>query len=117
MNYVKGKTLEEITAKLDAKQKKIAENLRSLVRETLAEALETVKWGNITYLYDGQDLAWIIFYEDHVDFGFFRGAELQSELLEGTGKNLRHIKIPNGGEVPTGEIGRLLIEATKLEKK
>ena len=55
--------------------------------------METVKWGNITYLLDDRKIAWILFYRDHVDLGFFAGAKLHSKLLEGTGKGLRHVKI------------------------
>ena len=88
-----------------------------LTKKTVPELFETVKWGNITYLLDDKNLVWIIFFKDHVDFGFFRGAELESELLEGTGKSIRHIKIPNDGYVPIEEIARLLVEAKKLEKQ
>ena len=117
MKYVKGKTLEEIAAKLNPPQRKIADKLRTLTKKTLPEIIETVKWGNITYLLDGKNLAWIIFYKNHVDFGFFRGTELESKLLEGTGKGIRHIKIPNDEDVPTEEIAKLLIEAMKLEQQ
>jgi hypothetical protein len=50
-----------------------------------------------------------------VDFGFFRGAELSSKLLEGTGKGLRHIKIRSQKGVDLVELTRLLEDAAKLE--
>jgi hypothetical protein len=37
--------------------------------------------------------------------------------LEGTGKGLRHIKIPNEKDVQAKEIERLLVEARKLDKQ
>ena len=80
------------------------------------EIVETVKWGNITYLMGGENLAWIVTYRDHVDFGFFRGAELESKMLEGTGKGLRHIKIRRSNEVAEKELVELLKRATELEK-
>jgi hypothetical protein len=101
----KGKTIEEILSGIPNSQRETAEKLRLILRKTLPKALERVKWGNITYLLDGEDLVWILFYADHVDFGFFRGAELASKLLQGTGKALRHI-----------EIAKLLKEAAKLTK-
>jgi hypothetical protein len=50
-----------------------------------------------------------------VDFGFFRGAELSSKLLEGTGKGLRNIKIRSQKGVDLVELTRLLEDAAKLE--
>jgi hypothetical protein len=117
MKNVKGKTIEEIMDKLNPQQRKIADKLRFLTKKKLPEITETVRWGNITYMLNGKDFSWIIFYKDHVDYGFFRGAELESKLLEGTGKGLRHIKIPNEKDVQAKEIERLLVEARKLDKQ
>ena len=116
MQNIKGKSLEEITAKLNTNQKRIANELRFITKRTLPKITETVKWGNITYVLGDKNLAWIIFYKEHVDFGFFRSTELESELLVGTGKSIRHIKIANDGEIPAEEIAKLLVEAKKLEK-
>jgi hypothetical protein len=114
MSKHKGKSIKEILSLLSNPQREILAKLRLTVKKTLPEAVETVKWGNITYLLDGKNLAWIIFYSGHVDFGFFKGAELDSNLLEGTGKSLRHIKILDNHDVPEAEITRLLKEAAKL---
>jgi len=48
--------------------------------------METIKWGNITYLLGENNLSWVSIYSDHVDYGFFRGAELTSQSLEGQEK-------------------------------
>ena len=73
--------------------------------------------GHITYLLGDENLAWTIIYKDHVDFGFFRGAELDAKVLEGTGKGLRHIKIRDKNSINETEITKLLKEAAELEKK
>jgi len=75
--------------------------------------METVKWGNITYLLDDRKIAWILFYRDHVDLGFFAGAKLHSKRLEGTGKGLRHVKIRNQDDMDELEFTRLLKEAAR----
>ena len=49
-----------------------------------------------------------------MDFGFFMGAKLKSELLEGTGKGLRHIKVKTQEDIDETEFGRLLKDAAKL---
>jgi hypothetical protein len=54
----------------------------------------------------------------HVNLGFYRGATLKdpAALLEGAGKNLRHIKIRSLSEVSKKEIGDLL-KASLAERR
>ena len=115
MRKYKGASGEEIVGSLDEETGALIGKLRSLAKKSLPDIVETVKWGNITYLFGGKNLAWIIIYKDHVDFCFFRGAELNSPLLEGTGKGLRHIKIKNKNDVDEAEIARLMKKAAELE--
>ena len=117
MKTTKGKTADEIIRKLDPKKKEITGSIRELIRKTLPNATEAVKWGNITYLLNGKNLAWLLFYKEHVDFGFFMGSKLKSALLEGTGKNLRHIKIRTKEDINKKEFSRLLKDAAKLARK
>ena len=115
MRESKGKSLQEILGKLQPEQKEIVEKLRFLTKAALPDVVETIKWGNITYLLGENNLAWILIYNDHVDYGFFRGAELNSPSLEGTGKGLRHIRIKDKKSLNEKEIMRLLQEAAKLK--
>ncbi len=108
------KDANSILRQLKPGQRKIAEEFRSIVKKTLPDTVETVKWGNIVHLYNGQNLSWFLFYKDHADFGFFRGAELRSKLLEGTGKGLRHIKVRSMKDIDGAEFSRLLRDASKL---
>ncbi|MGO9645439.1 MAG: DUF1801 domain-containing protein [Candidatus Bathyarchaeia archaeon] len=113
----KAESVSEILARLDPIQRKIADRLRKLIRRTLPESVETVKWWNITYLLGSKNLAWLLFYKNHVDFGFFMGARLKSKRLEGTGKGLRHVKIADLDEIDEKEFSRLLHDAAKLTVK
>lgn len=110
----KGKSVDAIIKNLNPQKKALAEKLRAIVKKTLPNAEETIKWGNITYLLDGKNLAWLLFYRDHVDLGFFMGAKLRSRLLEGTGKGLRHIKVRTPANINVPEFSRLLKQAAKL---
>ena len=110
----KGKTVQAIMDGFDPKRREMAEALRALIKKTLPPVVETVKWGNITYLLSGKNLAWIIAYRDHLDFGFFRGAQLKSKRLEGTGKGLRHIKVRVMDEIDEKEFSRLIKDAGKI---
>jgi hypothetical protein len=71
--------------------------------------------GKYPYLLGENNLSWILIYSDHVDYGFFRGAELNSQALEGTGKELRHFRINADKNLDEKEILRLLKEASKLK--
>lgn len=110
------KDVNSILSELKPDQGKIAEKFRSIVSKTLPDAVETVKWGNIMSVYNGQNLSWFLFYKDHADFGFFKGAQLKSKLLEGTGKGLRHIKVRSMKDVDEAEFVRLLKDASKLTR-
>ncbi len=110
----KGKTVEAIMESFDPGWRQIADGLRTLTKRTLPDVEETVKWGNITYLLNGENLAWIIAYKDHLDYGFFKGAQLKSKRLEGTGKGLRHIKVRSKEDLDEKEFARLIKDAAKL---
>lgn len=112
---VEGKLdVDSLVKKLNPKLRELAEKLRVIVKKTLPNAVETVKWGNPTYIIDGKNVTWLLTYRDHVDLGFFKGAQLKSKLLEGTGKGLRHIKVRTVADIQEEEFSRLLREAAKI---
>lgn len=91
-------------------------DLRKLVRETLPEAREEIKWGRPAY-----SLRRIVCYlaaaENHASLGFYRGVELDDPkgLLEGTGKKLRHVKIVRASDVRKRALRALLKNAAELD--
>ena len=72
----------------------IAIRLRELIQEAAPGLQETVKWGMPTYMKNGNICA-IDAYSQHVNLQFYKGTNLKDpdKLLEGTGKDLRHVKI------------------------
>jgi hypothetical protein len=60
-----------------------------------------------------QHYAYIAIHTDHINLGFYRGASLQSYglRLDGTGKNLRHIKITEGATLRKGALKSIIREA------
>jgi len=56
--------------------------------------------------------------KSHVTFGFTRGASLKDStgLLEGTGKNLRHVKLNEVEQLRDANLRQLLIEAAALNE-
>jgi hypothetical protein len=62
--------------------------------------------------------AYVMPHKAHVNLGFFQGVSLPDpgQLLEGTGKNLRHVKLKNQEAVALPAI-RALLEAARDERK
>ena len=108
--------VDEMLGDVDPHLRALTQSLRNLVKRSIPEAVEQLKWGNPTYTVDGKNVACIMFYSDHVNLGFFMGARLKSRRLEGTGKGLRHVKVRSKADVDEREFGRLLKEATALVK-
>jgi len=75
-------------------QKKIMETLRQLVHEAVPGVQEAFKWSRPVFN-AGKDFAYLKTAKAYVTLGFFQFDKLPDPngLLEGTGKDMRHIKI------------------------
>jgi hypothetical protein len=108
--------VDRLLAKSDPMIRELADEVRRIIAKTLPEAEELVKWGNPTYLVRGENVAWILLYKDHVDLGFFQGAKMKSSMLEGSGKQMRHVKVRRPVDVDQKELSRLLKKAAALAR-
>jgi hypothetical protein len=94
--------------------------LRELIRATLPDLDEYVDgWGVIRYSRGWGMRDWVCYvsgHKAHANLGFARGASLPDpdHLIEGTGKNLRHVKLRSVAEVDQPGMKRLLEEAGRL---
>jgi hypothetical protein len=75
-------------------QKKIMEAIRKLIHEVVPNVVEEFKWSRPVFKAD-KDFAYLQTTKKHVTLGFFNFEKLDDPngLLEGTGKDMRHIKI------------------------
>ena len=73
------------------------------VRELLHDGHPTACVGDIAFAY-------VNAFKTHVNVGFFRGAEIADpvQLLEGTGKLMRHVKLRPGREVDSDALATLI---------
>jgi hypothetical protein len=57
--------------------------------------------------------AYVNVFRDHVNVGFFHGAALDNrdELLEGTGKHMRHVKLRPNRQIDAAALSKLIDEA------
>lgn len=97
----------------------VAEGLRRLMKKTVSGCKETVNpWELPTFESNGPMCNFSIG-KDHVTFGFLRGTSLADpeKLLEGTGKNLRHVKLRGVEDLKRPGLKRLIVAAVKLNRK
>lgn len=92
----------------------LTKKVRRVITKALPRALESVKMGIPNYSVDGKNIAAIADYGKHVNLYFFQGAQLSSDLLQGTGKGMRHIRIEKPQDIREAEFTRLLRKAARL---
>ena len=113
--------LLEIT---EEKLRPILVELRKLVLDIDPDACEVIRLGDRAATYGigpkkmTEGYVYILPYKSWVNLGFYQGAILKdpAQLLEGTGKKLRHIKIHSIEDVGNTAI-RKLIEAALQERR
>lgn len=92
--------------------------LRAFVRSIVPGAEETVNpWGVPTFDYHGP-MCYLSVASRHVDLGFLRGTSLSDpeNLLEGTGKNLRHAKLRSVEDLQEPGLRELVAAAAALNE-
>jgi hypothetical protein len=72
----------------------IVSALRMLIREAAPDATESIKWGQPVYELNGP-FSYMKAFKSHVNFGFWRGAEMVDPkgFLKGTGNRMRHVEL------------------------
>lgn len=82
------------------KHKETLEALRQLVHDTVPNVTEEFKWGRPVFR-AAKDFAYLKTAKAYVTLGFFQFDKLDDKngLLEGTGKDMRHIKIKNAQDI------------------
>ncbi len=99
--------------------RKVARALRSFVKRCVQGTKETVNsWGVPTF--EAPDpFCFYMVGKNHVTFGFHFATSLPDPqgLLEGTGKNIRHIKLCTLGDLEQTGLRELLLAAAHLKGK
>jgi hypothetical protein len=72
----------------------VLERLRTLVLESAPESREAYKWAQPVYEFNGP-FCYMKAFKRHINFGFWRGAELTDPLglLDGSGEKMRHVRL------------------------
>jgi len=75
-------------------QRKIMEKIRDIIHKEVPSVVENFKWSRPIFSSDA-DFAYFKTAKSYLTFGFFKFDKIKDDfhLLEGTGKDMRHIKI------------------------
>ena len=108
-------TFEEVISQFEKPISELANALRKLIAQKYPGVIEVV-WKQQRIIGYGigpkkmsEHFTYIAPFKNHVNLGFYYGAELPDphQLLSGTGKKLRHVKIHNISNI-TPELGTLI---------
>ena len=103
----------------DPKLQEIIHGLRDLIQDVVPEITETVNpWGIPTFELNGP-MCYFMVATKHITFGFPRGTSLADpkELLEGTGKNMRHVKLREVEDLRREGLRELVADAARLNRE
>lgn len=108
--------IDAIVRALDGPRERVAHALCQEIRALGPHLQESVKWGAPNWSGAGRVFNLMV-YDDHVNLGLWRGAELAPRFprIEGTGKSLRHVKFQNARQVATPEVREILRAAIALD--
>jgi hypothetical protein len=100
-----------------ANQRPALDALRELILTASPGTVEELKWSRPVYSNAGGMFCYLHRTKNHVTLGFHRGASLDDpkNLLEGTGKDMRHVKISAVENIDAPALRRLLKQAAKTE--
>jgi uncharacterized protein YdhG (YjbR/CyaY superfamily) len=101
------KQVNEYIEKLKSPQKEILQEIRRIFHETLANPEEKMRWGAPTF---AGGKFYIVALKNHVNVGFAISGLNKDEIrvFEGTGKTMRHIKIPTLEDVDKKKLVNLI---------
>ena len=88
----------------------IAEAWFARMRQCGADVRELMHDGAPTACVEDAPFAYVNAFQKHVNVGFFHGAALDdpANLLEGTGKRMRHVKLKPGQTLDEGALSDLI---------
>jgi hypothetical protein len=110
-------SVEEYIRGLEDWQADLVTRLREIIKEAVPGVQESIKWGRPFFDMNGP-ICYIVAHSKSVNFGFWRGVELQDpqELMEGTGEKMRHIKLQSKEQIDKGAFMEFLKQAEKLNR-
>jgi hypothetical protein len=110
------KAIDAYVQKRNPTLKEVVAAVRALMKKHAPAAAEAINpWGVPVFELNGM-LCFMMVGKYHVSLGFARGTSLPdpAKLLEGTGKNLRHVKLKTVEQASSPHLHNLVLEAVFL---
>ncbi len=113
------KWIDKYVAQKRAELGDVAQDLRRLMKKLVPGTTESVNPWKIPTFESNGPVCFFTVGKNHVTFGFLRGTSLPDpgKLLEGTGKNLRHVKLRTLEDLREPALKKLILAAARLNKK
>src|SRR5688572_14604064 len=96
--------IEKFLLQLPDSKRTVAEVVREIFLATDKRIQEGIKWNNLTFFVGKNNIAFIYTLKDlpYMNLGFFNAVSLTDpkKLFEGTGTNMRHIKLYSADDIP-----------------
>ena len=99
--------VNEYIEKQKSPQKEIIQKVRNIFQKTLPTSEEKMRWGVITYS-EGKFYIAAMKNRVHVGFAITGLNKDEISLFEGSGKTMRHIKIPTLEDIDQEKLVRLI---------
>ena len=99
--------VNEYIEKQKSPQKEIIQKVRNIFQKTLPTSEEKMRWGVITYS-EGKFYIAAMKNRVHVGFAITGLNKDEISLFEGSGKTMRHIKIPTLEDIDQKKLVRLI---------
>ena len=111
---------EDFLSSLPEEKRRLVEIVRKIVLDADKKIEETIKWGNLTFIKNRKNIAFVYTYDKapYINFGFLKATSLKDpdRLFQGTGKGMRHVKIYSEKDIDKNQFTAWLKEAVQLEE-
>ena len=107
------KEVSDFIEKASEDQRVILNTLRTLIEKAVPNSIEQFKWSRPVYGTE-KDFCYLAVSKKHVTLGFmnFQKIDDHENLLKGTGKQMRHIKIFTAGDIQAKLFSKMLQQAS-----
>lgn len=97
-------------------QRPILYELRKLIVSCMPDAIEEIRWNRPCYSTPTGMFSYLHSTKHHATIGFYKGASLKDpkNLLEGTGKDMRHVKVKSINTIDRTALSELIKQAVRL---
>lgn len=113
--------VQQFILQLPEHKSRITQQVRDIFLTADKNLTEAMKWNQLTFSIGKTNIAFIYSFPnlEYMNLGFFKATSLPDpkKLFEGTGKNMRHIKLYHDKRIPTTQIKAWIKETVLLSSK